>query len=306
MPRWFIWTLLALLFWGVWALLAKVIGDALTPVQSQVLSTIGMVPVIVGVGLSKNLGASGGRLRGSTLAFAAGVLGSLGNIAYYGLLKSGAKAATVIPFTAMYPLITVLLAVLLLKEKLNRIQLFGVALSFVAIYLFNVPQEQRVVSTWLMLALIPISLWGVAGLLQKVSTNSISGELSTLWFLLAFVPVALSLLAMGAWPDRIVDGKTWLFVILLGLTLALGNLAILLAFANQGKASIIVPLSGLYPIISIPIAVIILREHIGLREFFGIVVALAAVAAISMESKAPAPAPVAAGVDARPTTHTEA
>src|SRR4051812_48659316 len=107
MPRWFIWTLLALLFWGVWALLAKVIGDALTPAQNQVLSTIGMVPVIVGVAFSRNLGASGGQLRGSILAFAAGLLGCVGNIFYYRLLNSGAKAATVIPFTAIYPLITV-------------------------------------------------------------------------------------------------------------------------------------------------------------------------------------------------------
>jgi len=297
MPRWLIWTLLALAFWGAWALLAKVIGDALTPTQSQVLSTIGMVPVIVGVAFSKNLGAVGTRVRGSILAFAAGLLGSLGNIVYYGLLNSGAKAATVIPFTAMYPLITVLLAVLFLNEKLNRIQLFGVVLSFLAIYLFNVPQEHRVVSTWLAVALVPVMLWGVAGLLQKISTNSISGELSTLWFLAAFVPVAFCLFAREPLPARI-EPRTWLFVILLGLTLALGNFAILLAFASQGKASIIAPLSGLYPMVSIPIAIVILRERIGLRESFGIVVALAAVAAISMESKAPAPAPIP--------THTQA
>ena len=33
--------------WGVWAVLAKVIGDRLTGAQSQALSTVGMVPVVL-------------------------------------------------------------------------------------------------------------------------------------------------------------------------------------------------------------------------------------------------------------------
>jgi transporter family protein len=268
-------------------LLSKVIGSALSPAQSQALSTIGIVPVIVGVALSKRLGSTGSRVRGSILAFAGGILGSIGNIAYYAVLNSGAKAATVVPFTAMYPLITVLLAVVFLKEKLNRIQLLGVGLSLVAIYLFNVQQEQGVASGWLLVALIPIGVWGVAGLLQKLSTNSISGELSTIWFLLAFVPVAVILLACGRFPVGI-GARNWFLVILLGLTFALGNLAILLAFASQGKASIIVPLSALYPVVSIPIAIGALGEQIALREWIGIGAALASVAAITIET-APIP-----------------
>ncbi len=287
-PRWLTWTLVALACWGVWALLSKVIGDALSAAQSQALSTIGLAPVIIWVALSKKLGVPGGRTRGSILAFAGGVLSCIGNIAYYSVLNSGAKAATVVPLTAMYPLVTVLLAVILLKEKLNRIQLSGVVLSLLAIYLFNVQQERGVISSWLMVAMIPVAVWGIAGLLQKISTNSISGELSTFWFLLAFVPVALCLLAREPLPARI-GARSWALVILLGLTFALGNLAILLAFASQGKASIIVPVSGLYPAVSIPIAIIILGERVGPREWLGIVVALTAVAAISIESKAPTP-----------------
>jgi uncharacterized membrane protein len=248
--------------------------------------------VIVGVALSKKLRGPGSRMRGSILAFAAGVLACIGNIAYYSVLNSGAKAATVVPLTAMYPLVTVLLAVILLKEKLNRIQLSGVVLSLLAIYLFNVQQERGVISSWLMVAMIPVVVWGIAGLLQKISTNSISGELSTFWFLLAFVPVALCLLARAPPPARI-GARSWLLVILLGLTFALGNFAILLAFASQGKASIIVPLSGLYPVVSIPIAIIVLGERVGTREWFGIVVALTAVAAISIESKVPTTHPAA-------------
>ena len=287
---WLLWTLLALASWGVWALLSKLIGDALSPAQSQALSTIGLVPVIAGLALSRKLGAGGHRTRGVVFAFAAGVLTCIGNIAYYGVLNSGAKAATVVPLTAMYPLVTMLLAVMLLKETLNRIQVIGIVLSLVAIYLFNVQQEQRVLSTWLFVAMVPVALWGISGLLQKISTNSISGELSALWFLLAFVPVALVLIAREPLPSRI-SPRSWFLVIILGLTFAFGNFAILLAFASHGKASIIAPLAGLYPVVSIPLAVVALGERIGPREWTGIVMALCAVAAISIESKTPAVQP---------------
>src|ERR1041385_3625969 len=51
------------------------------------------------------------------------------------VFKSGEKTSTVVPLTALYPLVTILLAVPLLKEKLNRIQLIGVVLALAAIYL---------------------------------------------------------------------------------------------------------------------------------------------------------------------------
>jgi drug/metabolite transporter (DMT)-like permease len=71
----------------------------------------------------------------------------------------------------------------------------------------------------------------------------------------------------------------------MGLALALGNLTILLAFADGGKASIIVPLAGLYPLVSIPIALAAFSERIGWRESSGIALALAAVVLLSLQSE---------------------
>ena len=61
-------------------------------------------------------------------------------------------------------------------------------------------------------------------------------------------------------------------------------LAGLAAFANNGKASIITPLAGLYPIVSIPIAIVLLHERISWREGVGILLALVSIAALSYES----------------------
>ena len=290
-PRWLLWTLLAVFCWGIWALLGKLIGDALSPAHTQAISTIGLLPVMAGLAFSLKQPAPGNRRRGKLLAVASGVISALGNIAYYDALNRGPKAATVVPLTALYPLVTVLLAVLLLKERLNWIQAIGILLSLIAIYLFNVQagQERGLLSAWLLIALIPILLWGITGLLQKMSTYHISGELSTFWFLAAFLPVGIALLFWPALPGPI-SGRIWFLTAALGFTLALGNYALLAAFACQGKASIIAPLGGLYPAISIPIAILVLKERVGWRESLGIALALLSVLALSCESRPQQPA----------------
>jgi drug/metabolite transporter (DMT)-like permease len=285
MPRWLLWSFVALLSWGVWAILSKLIGDALSAAHSQALSTIGLVPVILALGFSRRLSTTGHQLRGTLCALAAGVLGCAGNIAYYHALNRGGKAATVVALAALYPLVTILLAVALLKEKLNRIQIAGVLTSLAAIYLFNVYSAQGLFSSGLTYALVPIAFWGVAGFLQKASTNHLSGELSTLWFLLAFIPVAGLILWRESLPPPLAP-RVWLLVTMMGVFLALGNFALLAACAREGKASIVVPLTALYPVVSVPIAILFLGERIGPRETVGIFLALASVAALSYERPA--------------------
>ena len=284
MRPWFVWTLLAVLCWGIWAVVGKLIGESLSPSMTQAVSTLGLLPVALALGLSPRLQATGNRRRGALFALCAGVLTCLGNIAYYGLLSRGARAAVVVPLTALYPLVTILLAVLLLKERLNLIQSAGIALSLCAIYFLNVHQDKGLISAWLGVAFIPIALWGVAGLFQKLSTNDISGELSTLWFIAAFVPVAGWIIWQAPTPVGVAF-RTWTLAIALGFTLALGTLALLVAFAKKGKASIITPLAGLYPVVSIPIAILFLNERIGPREALGILLALISAIALSWESR---------------------
>jgi uncharacterized membrane protein len=276
------WTIVTLVSWGVWAILAKELGEALTPSQSQVLSTLGMLPLLAALSLVQGPPAIGNRRRGIALAFASGVVSSLGNIPYYAALGGG-NAATVVPLAALYPLVTVLLAVVLLKERLNHVQLCGVVLSLVAIYLFNLPGEQGTFSPWELLALVSMTLWGVTGLLQKMATNEISGASSSLWFLIAFVVVAGCMLVYEPMPAD-VSPRTWLLVAALGFALALGNCTILLAFAAGGKASIIMPLTGLYPLVSIPIAILRYGETMDWRGSAGAVLALAGVVTLSYES----------------------
>ncbi|RIK72303.1 MAG: hypothetical protein DCC67_19465 [Planctomycetota bacterium] len=276
LPSWFGWLLLALVSWGLWAVFAKLVGNRLPAMQSQMLSTVGIAPVVLYFALDDaGSSPSGGRL-GVLLPLAAGVVSCLGNLPYYGVLSRGAKAATVVPLTSLYPVVTILLAIPLLDESMTSRQAAGVVLSLAAIYLFNVPAKGEFWSPWLPPVLLAIVLWGVAGYLQKLSTNYTSGEKSALWFHAAFVAMGVGMALFISWP-RGAAWSTWLLAAALGLSMALGNAAILLAYADGGPASVVTPLAGLYPLVSIPISLAALGERIGRRETLGIVLALVAV-----------------------------
>ena len=203
MPRWIAWTLLTLVSWGIWAILSKLIGGGISDAQIQVVSTLGILPILAALFFVPDTPSTGNRRRGIWLAFGSGVISCLGNIAFYAVLTRGAKATAVIPLTDLYPAVTVLLAVPILGERLNRLQWSGILLSLGAIYLFHVAGEHGLMSGWLLLAMVPILLWGVCGLLQKMSTNDISGRTSAIWFLMAFIPVAVLIQLYDPLPSDI-------------------------------------------------------------------------------------------------------
>jgi drug/metabolite transporter (DMT)-like permease len=284
MPKWLFYCSLTIVFWGIWGAIGKALGG-LSASQSQALSTLGIVPIMMALAMSPNWRVGDRKLRGSLSAFVAGVLVCVGNIAYYQALAAGAKAATTVSLTAIYPITTVALAILLLGEKPNPVQLAGIAGSMVAIYLLNVGQASGFWSGGMAYVLAPILLWGGAALVMKLSTRDVSAELSTFWFLASFVPLGAAILAIGR-PGWSLSARDWLLVTLLGATYGLGNLSLLAAYGHQGKASIVTPLSGLYPIVTVPLAITFFGEQVGVREWLGIALALAAGAALSFEPAA--------------------
>lgn len=289
---WLAWTLVALFSWGLWAALSKLLGDALSPGLSQALSTLGLVPLLVPLLWSQHGNLRSASRRGTALAVLGGVVTCLGNVAYYAALNRGGKAATVVSLAALAPLVTLTLALVVLRERLNRVQVAGALGSLVALWLFNVQTDGGLLSPAVAYAILPITLFGLSGFMQKLATNHLSGELAALWYLGAFLPVALWYGVREPWPTEI-TARTWSLVLALGFFLALGNLAVLAAFARGGKASVISPLSNLFPLVSLPL-LLLLGERIGPREWAGIAVALLAAVGLAWEEKTEPtlPAPV--------------
>ena len=66
-----------------------------------------------------------------------GLLGIGASMTFYYALESG-KASIVVPLTAMYPLVVVILAAVVLGERLSPAQGIGVVLAIVAVVLISI------------------------------------------------------------------------------------------------------------------------------------------------------------------------
>ena len=64
-------------------------------------------------------------------ALAGGLLNGLGVLATLAAYRRGGKASVVTPLAAVYPMITVILAVVFLGEKLVAVQMAGIALALI-------------------------------------------------------------------------------------------------------------------------------------------------------------------------------
>ena len=134
-------------------------------------------------------------------------------------------------------------------------------------------------------ALLTLLLFGLSCITQKFATRYISDELSTICFTAGFVLLAIMIWAVGSPPWNL-SAKDWISAIVVGLLMAIGTLA-LFAALRRGKASIVTPLTALYPLVTVILAVLFLHEHFDSVKVGAIVLALIAAFALSREGEAP-------------------
>lgn len=138
LPRWLVFSLLTIVVWGVWGAVSKVSSDAIDADTNQVFFTFGLLPLILLVWRASRAKPRGKNHRaGVGWAFVTGILGGTGNIAFFRALGNGGKASIVAPVTALFPLVTVVLAVTLLGERIGTAQKIGLGLALLAIYLLS-------------------------------------------------------------------------------------------------------------------------------------------------------------------------
>jgi transporter family protein len=141
-------------------------------------------------------------------------------------------------------------------------------------------------AVWLPYSLVALALWGVVGLLQKLGTNRVSAHSLFVWltlgfaFLLPFFVRGSRILSMPATDLG--------FGLLVGLTNALGSWFLFAALEKGAKASVAIPLTALYPLITALLAVALLGERLAGRQWVGLALAIVAGVLLSYETPEPA------------------
>lgn len=133
--------------------------------------------------------------------------------------------------------------------------------------------------TWLVLAVCSLMLWGLWGFFQKLATNYM-GPKSVYIFAASsiFMVVLFTLFSLDFRPE--LHPKGILYSILAGLTGSVGGLFFVHS-VNRGKASVVITMTALYPVVTILLSFLILKEGITLKQGFGIVLALISMVLLS-------------------------
>ena len=139
---------------------------------------------------------------------------------------------------------------------------------------------------WMAYASVAIVLWGVNGLFMKLGTNRVSARSMVIW-----VTTGFDILLPFFWAGTTLKGLSAgiIFVALIAGTVnGLGNWAVFACLEKGAKASVAIPLTALYPLCTVILATVFLKERPAALQWVGIALAVAGGAMLSYE-----PVPVA-------------
>jgi transporter family protein len=138
---------------------------------------------------------------------------------------------------------------------------------------------------WFWLSVITLVFFGMTGVTQKLSTNNISFEMSFVWFCLAVCVVSAAIAVLLPMDWRSLNLSLVALAALGGLLNGLGALTSFAALKQGGKASVVIPIINLYPLVTIAGVWLFLGEKLSATQILGIVFALAAVVFLSQETE---------------------
>jgi transporter family protein len=135
-PIWLWYALLGVFLWGLWGFLSKIGSDTASPMQMQILFTLGMLPVALGMFIQMRGKLDRDRI-GITYGLLCGIATGVGTLGYFAALHDQ-NASVVTPLTGVFPVLTVILAFVILRERLNRVQMGGMLLALASIVILSI------------------------------------------------------------------------------------------------------------------------------------------------------------------------
>ncbi|MEY3367205.1 MAG: hypothetical protein RI973_360 [Bacteroidota bacterium] len=280
LPAWLRYALFTTLSWGVWGAFIEIPEKAGFPATlGFVVWSLTMVPFALAA-LYKSGWHLERRWSSARDGLIIGLTGAGGNLLLFEALRTG-PAYLVFPFVSLYPVMTVFLSFIFLKERATRRQWLGIGLALLAILFLSwrEPGDENVKGrTWLWLSVLVFILWGLQNVVFK-SANRHTGAESIFVYMtlggLLLAPVAWAMTTEGQTVNWGLQGF-WL-LLLLHLINSAGALAVVYAY-RYGKALIVAPLTGLAPVITVVLSLAVYGVWPGLLLATGI--ALAGIAVV--------------------------
>jgi drug/metabolite transporter (DMT)-like permease len=285
---WLLYAGMTTVLWGIWGALIEIPEKAGFPATLGYTAwALTMIPVAA-VALKLVDWKLDRDRRSILLGMSAGLMGCGGQLILFQCLRMG-PAYIVFPIVSLYPVVTVILSVVRLKEKASVRAWMGIILALVAIMLLSYqPPENAEVRgyTWLVLAIVVFLLWGLQAYIMKFasdtrSATSMKAESVTFYLMassVVLVPIALSMTDFSRSINWHLNGMY--SALLFQSFNAIGFLFFAYAI-KYGKAIIVVPMMSLAPVVTVVLSLAIYSVIPHPVIISGIVLALVAIYLLS-------------------------
>lgn len=281
---WLLYAVITTVFWGVWGALIEVPQKAgFPPTLGYIVWALTMIPCALVAMYLVNWKIETDK-RSIILGSAVGLLGAGGQLILFEALKEG-PAYIIFPFISMYPVLTIFLSVLILKEKTSLLKWVGIGAALIAIFFLSYQKPGASDSRgylWLVLSLLVFAAWGLQAYFMKFSNETMKAE--SIFFYMAATALILSPFAW--WMTDFSQAINWGFKgpYLAALIHVLNSIgALMLVYAlRYGKAIIVVPLTGLAPVITIVLSLILYSVMPGSMLLIGLILAVIAMFILSL------------------------
>jgi transporter family protein len=141
---------------------------------------------------------------------------------------------------------------------------------------------RQLIPAWLWLSVLTVLLWGGWGIQSRIAVDRLSVWMNQFLFPLGFLPAVIWLMFSKRVRAGKAGGKGAFYAFITGVLGGTGNIALYLAMSRGGKASVVVPMVGMAPLVTVLMAWRILHEHPTRAQIAGIVLAVVAGCLLSL------------------------
>lgn len=270
---WIPFSVLVVCFWGIWAAYSAYPATQYG-MPDEMIYIVWSVSMIIPTIMALRKDKFDFSLKALKYGLISGLTATGGQLLLFKALTMG-PAYIVFPITSLQPAITVLLAVIFLKEKLSKLAVVGLILALLSVLFTSISETgEMIFGTYLILAVIIAIGWGVqAYYLRKASLEGINETTQVCYLTISgFILVPVAFYMMESVPD--LPAQSYGIAFGTQLLNAIGALFYILSL-KRGKASIVSPVcNSLAPVATIAICVFIFSQMPNSIQFVGIVFAI--------------------------------
>jgi drug/metabolite transporter (DMT)-like permease len=272
---WMVYATLLVLFWGVWGAFSSQ-PNTRYGYPNEMIYIIWAFTMLIPAYFALRGNRWDRRPIAAMWGLLAGLTGAGGQLLLFKALSDG-PAYLIFPVVSLSPVITVLMATMLLRERIARLAVIGVVIALVSIVLLSIPGGGSSDShgPWLLLAVLICVAWGMqAFCMRKAALDGVNDATTFGWMTISgllLVPVAFAM--MGGLPHGAPFQAPALTAVTQVLN-AIGALFLVMAL-SRGKAAVVAPITNaLAPVLTIVLSLAVYQTLPNVWGTIGIVLAL--------------------------------